>query len=117
MNNEKEFIKFFYPNMPWLHSFTSPEYWRPRNFKSRLKSTSQWCWSIITQIHYTIPLSGRVRFELRNALGLLVNISEENGAVGNNTIDLNTQVLTYGVYFYTIEFNKQRITRKMIVNQ
>ena len=71
----------------------------------------------ITQIHYVIPQSGKVRFELRNTLGQLVQTSEEDRTVGNNMIEVNAQKLSNGVYYYTVEFDKKRITRKMVVNQ
>jgi hypothetical protein len=70
-----------------------------------------------TRINYVIPQNGKVKFELRNALGQVLLSNEANRQVGNNTIDLDADKLSDGIYYYTIEFNNERITRKMIVNQ
>ena len=70
-----------------------------------------------TRISYVIPQNGKVKFELRNTLGQLLMSNEYNRQIGNNIIEIDADKLSDGIYYYTIEFNNERITRKMIVNQ
>jgi hypothetical protein len=68
-------------------------------------------------ISYSIPQSGKVKFELHNALGQLVMEQQENKVAGNHRIELEASQLSNGIYYYTVEFDNQRITHKMVVNQ
>lgn len=70
-----------------------------------------------TKIAYVIPKDGKVIFELRNSLGQVLMSNESNRQVGSNIINIDADKLADGIYYYTIEFNNERITRKMIVNQ
>ncbi|RUA30812.1 MAG: hypothetical protein DSY76_02070, partial [Bacteroidetes bacterium] len=67
-------------------------------------------------IDFTIPQSGKVHFELRNALGQVIITEELDRQVGQNQIEIDATDLASGVYYYTVEFDKQRITKKMLVN-
>ena len=70
-----------------------------------------------TRINYVIPQNGKVNFELRNSLGQVLIYNEIDRQIGNNTINVDADKLANGIYYYTIEFNNERITRKMIVNE
>ncbi len=67
-------------------------------------------------IDFTIPQSGKVHFELRNALGQIIVTEELDRQVGQNQIEVDAAGLASGVYYYTVEFDKHRITKKMLVN-
>jgi hypothetical protein len=67
-------------------------------------------------IDFSIPQSGKVHFELRNALGQVIVTEEYDRTIGNNQIVIDATDLSSGVYYYTVEFDKQRITKKMLVN-
>jgi len=70
-----------------------------------------------TQIRYEIPSGGSVRFEMVNAMGEKVVSTIEKKTAGVYTIDLDVKSLASGIYFYSIEFDGQRLTRQMIVNR
>jgi len=70
----------------------------------------------IVRINYVLPKAGVVRFELRNALGQAVITEEYDKQAGNNMFEIDANKLSSGVYYYTVEFDKQRITKKMVVN-
>jgi hypothetical protein len=70
-----------------------------------------------TQIRYEIPSGGSVHFELVNAMGEKVVSTIEKKTAGVYTIDLDVRSLAAGIYFYSIEFDGQRLTRQMIVNR
>ena len=67
-------------------------------------------------VDFNIPQSGKVHFELRNALGQVIVTEELDRTVGKNQFEIDATSLASGVYYYTVEFDKQRITKKMIVN-
>ena len=67
-------------------------------------------------VNYNLPKSGKVHFELRNALGQVIMNQEYERSVGNNQIEIDATQLSSGIYYYTVEFDKQRITKKMVVN-
>jgi hypothetical protein len=69
------------------------------------------------RIDYFVPKAGKVRFELLNVLGQTVQSQEYDVSAGNQMIQLDANKLAEGVYYYTVEFDNQRITRKMVVNQ
>ncbi len=71
----------------------------------------------IVRINYITPSNGDIRFELRNTLGQIVYSKQQASVTGSNSIDVDANKLANGVYYYTVEYNKQRITLKMIVNK
>ena len=70
----------------------------------------------IVRINYVLPKAGMVQFELRNALGQIISSEEYDNQVGDNMLEVDVTVLSSGIYYYTVEFDKQRITKKMVVN-
>jgi hypothetical protein len=71
----------------------------------------------LTIITYELPVSGDVRFELRNSLGQLIMVTEDKAHSGQNTLEIDAANLTSGVYYYSIEFNGVRKTLQMVVTK
>lgn len=70
-----------------------------------------------TFVPYMLPERGTARFELVNVIGQVVFSTEEEKPAGRHVLEINTQELPDGVYFYTLMFNEQRLTRKLVVNK
>lgn len=71
----------------------------------------------MVHIGYFVPRSGEVSFELRNLMGQVLIAETRDAVTGNNSIEVNAQKLASGVYYYTVMFQGERITYKMVVNQ
>ncbi len=71
----------------------------------------------LTIISYQIPNAGMVKFELRNTLGQTIRHEESTQTAGTHNIELDIRSLRNGVYYYTVEYNKQRRTMKMVVSR
>jgi len=69
-----------------------------------------------TDIYYVIPLSGDVVFNITDVLGRNVYSTTTKEQNGKHTITLNTDSWSSGVYLYSIEFNKERITKRMVIS-
>jgi len=70
----------------------------------------------LTHIEYSIPQPGEVRFVLMNYLGQMLNTSRENASQGKHQIELNVKEMPSGVYFYFIEYEGQRLVKKMLIS-
>jgi len=69
-----------------------------------------------TSINYTLTEEARnVSFEVMNILGEKIIEQKENNNIGDHTIRLNNMNLTKGIYFYSLLVDRNKITRKMIV--
>lgn len=71
----------------------------------------------VTTINYTISANqSKVTFVVTDVLGNVV-YTENKGTVnaGNYNITLNTESLTSGVYFYSLNVNNQKETKKLMV--
>jgi len=70
---------------------------------------------LYTVIGYNIPKNGKVIFTLSNILGQVM--AEESGTriAGRHEILLETATLPKGLYYYSIEFEGQRLVKKLIV--
>jgi hypothetical protein len=71
----------------------------------------------ISRIEYQIPHSGQVKFEVRNIVGQVMTVNSESAASGRNYVELNVSKWAAGIYYYSVEFEGQRLTRKMVVSQ
>jgi hypothetical protein len=67
----------------------------------------------ITAIPFTLPQEGTVRLSVMTANGQVIHRQEIQGEAGGNRLELNTADWTSGIYYYTMEYRGQRITRKM----
>jgi hypothetical protein len=70
-----------------------------------------------TLIEYAIPNAAVVKFELRNTLGQSLRTIQSEQTAGVHTLELDIESLSNGVYYYTIEVNKQSKTMKMIISK
>lgn len=67
-----------------------------------------------TEIGFSLPNDGDVRFFVINTLGEMVYQTNAFYAAGEHTITLDKGKLSAGTYYYGIEFEGQRLMRKMI---
>jgi len=70
-----------------------------------------------TNIAYSLPSSGEVRFNIMNLYGQSVYSFRNVMDGGRHMIDLNVNDFAAGVYYYTIEFKGKRLVKKMVVNK
>lgn len=70
-----------------------------------------------TIIGYNVPQAGKVTFGLVNMVGQMLNVERHEVVAGYHEIELDVNSLAAGVYYYFIEFNGQRLTRKMVVSR
>ena len=69
-----------------------------------------------TNVNVTLNKGSQIKMEVFNLTGQKV-LSQNYGyrPTGQHTLSLNAEQLPTGVYFYTVEANSQKVTRKMIV--
>ncbi|RLD67686.1 MAG: hypothetical protein DRI84_01780, partial [Bacteroidetes bacterium] len=70
-----------------------------------------------TIVEYEIPSSGKIRFEMVDVIGQSIMLVEEDATAGRHKISINADKLAAGIYYYTLEFDGYRLTKKMIVNR
>ncbi len=70
-----------------------------------------------TMVRYTIPESGEVIFRIHSMNGQLLYNKAVQSESGTNSIEINTSNLSSGIYVYSMEFNGQRITKRMSIKQ
>ncbi len=68
-----------------------------------------------TIINYSIPQDGEIVFKVYSASGQLLYTREENLSSGKHQIKLNLSDYASGVYFYTMEYKGQRISKRMSI--
>ena len=73
--------------------------------------------SEVTAIPFTLPQEGRVRLSVTTANGQVVYRQEIQGEAGGNRLELNTAEWASGIYYYTMEYREQRITKKLTVTR
>ena len=71
----------------------------------------------VTTIPFTLPQDGRVRLSIMSANGQVIYSKEVDAIAGGNRIELDASGWTSGLYYYSMEFRGQRITRKMTVTR
>jgi len=69
----------------------------------------------ITRIGYDIPQGGKVRFSVTNLLGQEIFTDGGNRMAGHHVIDLNISGYPAGTYYYTLEYEGARLSRKMVI--
>ncbi len=69
-----------------------------------------------TVISYYIPRDGQIVFKITNVLGQKVFEKEGSQVAGAHEIHLDTKKLGTGIYYYSLEFDNQRLVRKLVVN-
>ena len=73
--------------------------------------------SASTRITYHIPQDGLVRFSLTTITGQLIYRQDIPSAAGSHAIDFDTQHLAGGIYYYSMEYQGQRIVKKMTIQK
>ena len=68
-----------------------------------------------TLIEFSLPNSGKVVFEIRNLHGNVVYKEEKVYEDGRQMIELNTSSWPAGMYFYSLEYEQIRLSKKMIL--
>jgi len=69
-----------------------------------------------SEIGYAIPSEGQVRVSITDVLGKVIAVPVDgNKAAGTHTFMVDSSNLGVGIYYYTLEFKGERITRKMVV--
>ena len=68
-----------------------------------------------TKIPFYLPNSGTVRFFIMDNLGKLIYSEKKEYPQGSNSIEFNAQNLPQGIYYYTMEFDGKRKSKKMII--
>jgi hypothetical protein len=69
-----------------------------------------------TVVNINIPKPGNAILEVTNLQGQkLVSLEKRDLVAGTYRFDINASQLKPGIYFYTVRFNNESITRKMIV--
>jgi hypothetical protein len=72
--------------------------------------------SEVTTISYLIPSHGKVKLSISNILGQeLQTLVDENQPAGQYMREVNVSMLAKGIYYYTLEFEGQRLVGKMII--
>jgi len=70
----------------------------------------------VTEINYTVPISGNVLIRIFDVLGREVTtLIDEEKSVGNYSIEFNATNLSSGIYFYTMQSIEFIETRKMVL--
>lgn len=64
-----------------------------------------------------MPSNGKVSVRVTDILGNVVAVSEHSLSKGNNKLNLSRGNLQAGVYFYTVTFGSEKLTRRMIVSE
>lgn len=69
-----------------------------------------------TTINFVVPEAGNALLEVRNLMGQVMLTEQVDAVSGLNSFILNTASMASGVYYYSVTFDEQRLTRKMVVN-
>ena len=67
----------------------------------------------VTVLPFTLPQEGMVHISVMTANGQVIYRQELQGEAGGNRLELNTSDWASGLYYYSMEYRGQRITRKM----
>ena len=68
-----------------------------------------------TQLRYTVGTPGRIRLEVTDNSGRVVEVLENaTRAAGNFTYEWNTQQLASGTYYCTHYLNDERLVQKAV---
>jgi hypothetical protein len=71
-----------------------------------------------TVIRYNLATKGNVSFELYDVSGKLVmNMNQGEQVAGAHQIEINAENLQTGVYFYSLNVDGKRVTRRMVVTE
>jgi hypothetical protein len=70
-----------------------------------------------TIIGYRVPQSGDVTFGLVSMIGQVLHSELHAVTAGQNQIELDVSSLAAGIYYYFVEFDGRRLTKKLVVSR
>jgi len=70
-----------------------------------------------TIISYRLPENGKIVLTLTDSNGKLLYKTKVKAFSGDNTLEINTQNLSNGIYFYKVEYQGEHIVKKMTVQR
>jgi hypothetical protein len=70
-----------------------------------------------TVINYSIPQDGEINFTIYSVSGQVLYNNTENVPLGEHQLELNISDYASGVYFYVMEYQGQRITKRMSIKR
>lgn len=71
----------------------------------------------VTRIPYNVPQSGRIVFSVMSANGQLLHREVIEAEGGRSHVELQVEGYANGIYYYSMEYQGQRIVRKMSVTR
>jgi hypothetical protein len=66
-----------------------------------------------TRIEYNISSDGEVIFTVYSITGQTLYVEKIDAYSGKNSINFNTVNLANGIYYYSLEYNGERLVKKM----
>lgn len=70
-----------------------------------------------TTIPFTLPGAGTVKLMITDLTGKILSESTYEADNGSNFIEIDIRSLSSGIYFYTLSYRSEKITRKMVVSR
>lgn len=70
-----------------------------------------------SSIRYEMPTAGKVSLEIVDLSGKVVYTESAMANKGVNTFNVNSSNFSKGVFFYSLEVNGERLTKKMVVTE
>ncbi|MBO4282346.1 MAG: right-handed parallel beta-helix repeat-containing protein [Bacteroidales bacterium] len=71
----------------------------------------------VTRIPYNVPQAGVIVFSVMGENGQLLRREEIQAEAGNGHVELQVDAYANGIYYYSMEYQGQRIVRKMSVSR
>jgi hypothetical protein len=72
----------------------------------------------LTSVDYSIPEKGNVLFQIVNVIGQVIATPvNENEMSGKHTVSIEANKLSPGIYYYSLTFNNETITKKMVITK
>ncbi|HNZ42216.1 MAG TPA: CARDB domain-containing protein [Bacteroidales bacterium] len=70
-----------------------------------------------TSIVFYVPAGDRVLFEMYDVLGKAVSTKEMDAVKGENKIELDASIIPDGIYFYSVAYKGQKLTKRMVITK
>jgi hypothetical protein len=70
-----------------------------------------------TIINYSVPQDGEIVFHVYSVSGQLLYTKQEDVSFGSHRIELNLSDYAAGIYFYTMQYNGQRLVKRMSIKR
>jgi hypothetical protein len=70
----------------------------------------------LTSFEYMIPEQGAVKITVTNVFGQVVDVLADGEMMsGKHTVNINTATYASGIYTYTLYYNNEQVTKRMVV--